>query len=327
MKNRGMAGLFGAVTERLEGATTMAGPAVYAIWAVVIGIVITLILLVADYFYPFLPFNPVSGPSALARAGKTFWTSVDTNAENLIVPASDSPTKGHQYSVSFHLAITDSRTPSPGVFRHILHRGTNPVGITAASAGTSGHANIQPEDLPQPGEPTYVHLRLPQIMNPGVFLDKYKNDIHVFIHTKGKEEGMEVLLLESATIEDLPMNTPMTIGIVCTGRTLELYVNCRLYNTLLLRGVPYLPKADNQWFGRYGVYPFTGIIKHLTLWAAPLGSSDYMQVCQGFPPSIPQAEMPTACSVSGGNRLTATATTTATATPAKNYLGFSATTE
>lgn len=281
-------------TERLEGAVAMAGPLTYAIWALVIGIAIAVILLVIDYFYPFLPMNPVTGPSAIARAGKTFWKSVESDTENLVVPADESPTKAaSQYSVSFQFAIGDSRTPSPGKFRHIVHRGSNPVGISASTAGSSGHANIQPSDLPQPGEPTYTDAGLPQIMNPGVFLDKYKNDIHIFIHTKGKEEGMEVLLLESTTIEDVPMNTPMTLGVVCTGRTLEVYLNCRLYSTMLLKGTPYLPKADNQWFGRYGAFPFTGLVKKLTLWGAPLGSSDYIQMCRGA--DINMSDMPQGC--------------------------------
>ena len=259
----------------------MAGPVTYAIWAVVIGIVIALILLTVDYFFPFLPMNPVGGPSAMARAGQTFWRSVNADTENLVVPESESPTKAPgQYSVSFQFAISDSRTPSPGKFRHIVHRGSNPVGISATTAGSTGHSNIQPEDIPTPGEPTYTALGLPQIMNPGVFLDKYKNDVHVFVHTKGKEDGMDVLFLESATVEDLPMNTPLSLGVVCNGKSLEIYVNCRLYSTTLLRGAPYLPKAENQWFGRYGAYPFTGLVKNLTLWSAPLGSSDYMQMCR-----------------------------------------------
>lgn len=290
-------GLFRMASERIGGAVAMAGPATYAIWAIIIGIVLALTLMSIDYFYPFLPLNPITGPSAMARAGKTFWKTVEADTENLMVPSDSSPTTSPgQYSVSFQFAISDSRTPSPGKFRHIVHRGSNPAGISVSKPGSSGHANIQPDDLPQPGEPTYTATGLPQIMNPGVFLDKYKNDVHIFIHTKGKEEGMDVLLLESTTVEDVPMNTPMNLGVVCNGRTLEVYLNCRLYSTMLLRGAPYLPKADNQWFGRYGAFPFTGLVKNLTLWAAPLGSSDYMQMCRGAGSSL--GDMPQSCSTS-----------------------------
>ena len=287
-------GLFGKLSERFDGATASAGKLMYAVWALVLGIFIAVILLVVDYFVPFLPFNPVSGPSAMARAGKTFWTTSQADTENLIVPASLSPTTlASQYAVSVQLAISDSRVPSPGKFRHILHRGSNPVGLSGTTAGSTGHASIQPSDLPQPGEPTYTAQGLPQVMNPGIFLDTYKNDIHVFVHTQGKEVSptansripgikpeINVLWLESLTIQDLPINTPITIGVVCTGKSLEVYVNCRLYSTMLLRGTPYLPAADNQWFGRYGAYPFLGLIKNLTLWPTTLGSSDYIAMCR-----------------------------------------------
>jgi len=287
-------GLFGKLSERFEGAATMAGPAIYAIWVIVIGLVIALVLLIIDYFYPFLPFNPVGGPSSLARASKTFWKSVQSDTENLVVPATDSPTvDSGSYTVSVQLAIADSRVLSDGKYRHILHRGSNPVGLTVTTAGPTGHSNIQPSDLPQPGEPTYNALGLPQVMNPGVFLDKYKNDIHIFIHTQGKEDGMQVMWLESLTIEDLPMASPLTLGIVCTGTALEVYVNCRLYSTIMLRGTPYLAKADNQWFGRYGAFPFTGIVKNLTLWSSPLGSSDYVLMCRQGGASI--GDLPESC--------------------------------
>lgn len=294
----GGGGLFGQLSERFEGAVASAGTLMYVMWAVVLGIVIAVVLLIVDYFVPFLPYNPVSGPSAIARAGQTFWKTSSADAENLVVPASLSPTTmPGQYSVSVQLAISDSRSPSVGKFRHILHRGSNPVGLSSTTAASTGHANIQASDLPQPGEPTYTAQGLPQIMNPGIFLDSYKNDIHIFVHTKGKEASpvsnrrpggripgaiseIEVLWLESMTIQDVPMNTPITIGVVCTGKSLEVYVNCRLYSTMLLRGIPYLPAADNQWFGRYGAFPFLGKIQNLTLWPSNLGSSDYIAMCR-----------------------------------------------
>ena len=73
-------------------------------------------------------------------------------------------------------------------------------------------------------------------MNPGLFLDAYKNDMHIFIHTQGTENNMSVLFLESLTVQDLPLNTPFTIGVVCNGSTLEVYLNCSLYSTMMLKG-------------------------------------------------------------------------------------------
>lgn len=280
------------------------GWAVTLIYAIVFGIVVSLILTTVDYFVPFLPFNPTGmGPSALARTGKTFWRTVQADTENLVVPATESPTSlASNWSASAQIIIADSRNPNPmsGAFRHILHRGSNPVGIGASSAGSTGQAGIQPTDLPAGAEPSYTEMGLPQIMNPGVFLDKYKNDIHIFIHTRGLEDGKHVLWLESTTIEDLPLNAPITLGLICNGKQLDLYINCRLYSSMLLKGTPYLPKAENQWFGRYGAFPFTGLVKNLTLWSSQLGSTDYIGVCRqgSFGTDLPTTtSCPTAASV------------------------------
>jgi hypothetical protein len=298
------AGLFqtlsGPFSDRVGGVgalNTKGGK--YLIYALAIGVIVAVVVVLADTVYPFLPINPVSGPSADARAGKTFWKSTEGTTENLIVPATASPTvQADVYSISVQLIIGDARAPSLGKFRHILHRGSNPCQLTVSQPGSSGHAGIRPSDLPPGTEQTYTDLGLPAIMNPGLFLDKYKNDLHVFVHTKGHENGKEVLWLESMTVEDLPLNTPMTLGVVCNGKAIEVYVNCRLYSTLLLKGRPYLPKAENQWYGRYCAFPFTGLVKNLQLWPTALGSSDYMIMCGRTPPSFDMADVPTSASCS-----------------------------
>ena len=263
----------------------------YSIYVLIIVIVISVVVLVIDNIFPFLPVNPISGPSAAARAGKTFWT---TEGENLIVPSSESPTvKAAPYTMSVQLMIGDSRTPSLGQFRHIVHRGSNPCGLTMPQApGPSGHSGIQMADIPD-SETTYKGTGLPSIMNPGLFLDKFRNDLHIFVHTKGKEGANEVLWLESITVNDLPLGEALTIGIVCTDQSLEVYVNCRLFSTLLLKGIPYLPPSLNQWFGRYCASPVSGLVKNLQLWDSALGSSDYIQMCRGA--SFSKNDLPTTC--------------------------------
>jgi hypothetical protein len=281
------------ITERSENASALMHTSgfKYVIYALCLGIAIATIIMVVDTFYPFLPVNPVSGPSAAARAGVTFWPA---NAENLVVPKSLSPTGvADSYTMSIQLMIGDSRSPNLGKYRHIVHRGSNPCGVTGTTAGPSGHAGIQLSDLPPGTDPQYALTGLPALMNPGLFLDKYKNDLHVFVHTKTVEGSLNVLLLESLTIEDLPLQTQLSVGIVCNGQTLEVYVNCKLYSTLLLKGTPYLPPADNQWFGRSCVFPMSGIVQNLTLWGSPLGSSDYMQMCRSG--SIDKTALPAVC--------------------------------
>ena len=310
-------GIMGWVTSRTPSpATALSSPIVkYGLYALFIIIAVGVILVTADFIWPFLPFSPTnSGPSAAARAGKTFWRISNDNEaqENLIVPAAESPvTIPDVYTLSVQVMIGDSRSPSLGMFRHILHRGSNPCGLTAPpTAGGTGQANIRLSDLPPGTEPSYMTMGLPQIMNPGLFLDAYKNDIHVFIHTVGTENGERVLWLESATISDLPLHKALNIGVVCNGKTVELYVGCRLYSTLLLRGSPHMPKSENNWYGRYCAFPLSGIVKNLQLWGTSLTSGDYMKMCRS--PDIDAGGLPSTCPTAGAAPQPASAPATTT---------------
>jgi len=261
------------------------------LYLLAIAVVVITVILIVDNFVPFLPASPFSGTSSQARSVKKFWKNSSVSSENMIVPASASPTvRADVYTMSVQFAIGDSRTPSLGQFRHILHRGNNPCSLSIGKEGPTGHVGIRTENLAKNTEKVYTDLGLPSVMNPGLFLDKYKNDMHVFIHTRGKENDIDILFLESMTVEDLPLNTPITIGVVCNGKNFEVYVNCRLYSTLLLKGTPYLPTAMNQWYGRYCAFPMYGVIQNLHLWDTALGSSDYMSMCRMMGPiDIPKA--------------------------------------
>jgi hypothetical protein len=277
-------GLFGGLTERLSGSemmNTLGGSSM--VMSIGIAVAVVVVVLIVDLYYPFLPINPVSGPSPVARQGKRFWTSVDgSNSENLIVPATQSPTTNpSNYTVSVEILLTDSRTPDLGMFRHILHRGANPCSLSVTTAGSTGHAGIQPSDLDPNTDPNYLKYGLPSIMNPGVFLDPYRNDIHIFVHTQGMQDGASALWLESMTISDIPLNTPLTLGIVCSGKQLEVYTNCKLYGTMILKGKPFMPSSANQWFGRYCAFPMAGTVQNLQLWGSALGISDYVSFCNG----------------------------------------------
>jgi hypothetical protein len=280
--------IYKGASERIN-TTALGQGAITTIYILLfVAIVLTVVILV-DNYYPFLPVNPLGGPSAQARDVRRFWTTATPSSENLIVPASDSPTvRADIYTVSVQLVIGDSRTPSLGQFRHILHRGANPCALTG-----TGPAGIKVADLPPNVEPVYKNTGLPSTMNPGLFLDKYKNDLHVFVHTRGKENSKEVLWLESLTVEDLPLNTPISIGVVGNGKNIEVYINCQLYSTLLLKGTPYLPKSDNQWFGRYCAFPVYGLVKNLQLWDTALNSDDYMKMCRSL--NIGSIDIPKAC--------------------------------
>jgi len=260
---------------RVLGPTTPTGA--FVMGALVVGIIVALVICIVDAIYPFLPSNPFGGPSAAARAGKLFWTSNNKDEENLVVPAKLSPTtSASMYSMSVQLTLDDTR--NVGMFRHILHRGSNmcDLPIDPTKAGSTGHAGIRPEDM-SGGTKT----GLPALMNPGIMLDRYKNDIHVFVHTKGQGADGQEIWLESITIVDMPIGTPITVGISCNGRALDVYLNCKLYSTLLLRGSPVKLSAEtSNWFGRCCAYPVTGTVRNLELWGDALGPSDYGKVCK-----------------------------------------------
>lgn len=301
--NTGAGPTFGGMLTRTvsDAAATINSPLVMrALYILIIGAIVATVVMVADSFWHFLPINPVSGPSAAARAGKKFWSGTLTDTENLLVAPGDSPTvMPDTYTMSINMVIGDTRTPSIGKFRHVVHRGSNPCGLVANASGPSGHAGIQLGDIPPTAGEQYTNLGLPTTMNPGLFLDRFKNDLHVFIHTRGTENGSQVIWLESATIADLPLNQPITIGVICNGKTVELYVNCKLYSTMILRGRPYLPTMDNMWFGRYCAFPMSGLIKDLQLWGDALSSSDYMAMCGSG--NFSGMDMPTSCSGSTSN--------------------------
>jgi hypothetical protein len=273
-------GLFGKLKERFSGADMMnIQGGTNILYVIGIAVAVAVIVLIVDLYYPFLPINPVSGPSPAARQGKRFWSE---GAENMIVPASESPTtNASEYTVSIEILLSDSRSPDIGKFRHILHRGANPCQLTVTTAGSTGHAGIQPSDLDPNTDPNYLSLGLPAVMNPGVFLDRYKNDIHIFVHTQGSQDGGTVMWLESMTIEDVPLNTPLTLGIICSGKQLEVYTNCKLYGTMILKGKPFLPSSANQWFGRYCAFPAAGTVQNLQLWGSALAVGDYVPFCNG----------------------------------------------
>jgi hypothetical protein len=116
----GEGGLFGKLSERFSGNKMLEeGPGKYGlkylIYVLAVTILIATIVIIVDQFFPFLPINPVGGPSAAARAGKVFWRTLDSNTENMIVPASDSPTKqAALYTMSVQMIIGDRPRRCPG---------------------------------------------------------------------------------------------------------------------------------------------------------------------------------------------------------------------
>jgi len=259
---------------------------IYVIYILIAAFCIGISIVLADIYYPFLPINPFGKLSTTARNGNKFWAPKQIgDGENLIVPEALSPTvRAGIYSMTVQIALSDSRTPSLGQFRHIIHRGSNPCNLSSITAGSSGHSGIQASDIPAS---SYTKSGLPDFMNPGVFLDQYTNDMHIFAHTVVTSPTSSSYILESTTVIDLPLAQIINLGIVCNQNTLEVYINCQLYTTLLLKGTPFMAKQNNTWFGRYCVSPFLGTVQNLTLWDDALPASDMIRVCRSASITLP----------------------------------------
>jgi hypothetical protein len=281
----------------------LASGGIYVIYVLIAAFCIGISIILADIYYPFLPMNPFGYLSTTARMGNKFWPATQKgDGENLIVPAALSPTvRAGIYSMTVQFALSDSRTPSLGKFRHIIHRGSNPCNLTSIMAGPSGHSGIQAGDVPTS---PYTHSGLPDFMNPGVFLDQFTNDMHIFAHTSVTNSSGVSYILESTTVVDLPLAQIINLGIVCNQNTLEVYINCQLYTTLLLKGTPFMATQNNAWFGRYCVTPFLGAVQNLILWDNALPSSDMIRVCRSASMKLPQS-----CASSTSSTVISNATT------------------
>jgi hypothetical protein len=148
------------------------------------------------------------------------------------------------YSFNMDLVLKETRTnDKSGLHRHIFHRGSDE------------YASSNPGRV------------LPRRMNPGVFLDPLTNDLLIFVDTLNGSEGYR----ESLRVADLPLSSPMHLGLVLNNRTLDVYINCRLEETKLLRGTP--KTVENRLFGVAGPSPAPVQLQNLYTWTYALGQA------------------------------------------------------
>ncbi len=191
---------------------------------------------------------------------------------NLMVPKGAVPGfKGTLYTINVDCLLLNTRNfkGTGGPWRHILHRGSNELELTtvggalkrtgcAAAANSSG-------DLPPSG--------LPKRMNPGIFLDPNTNDIVVFVDT---ERGGEIYH-ESVRISDIPMDIPFRIGVIVNEKLLEVYLNCKLEVSLVLKGRP--QSVEDVWYGLSGSAAAMAQLQNLYVWKRAVPSDQIGSVC------------------------------------------------
>ena len=115
---------------------------------VILALIIGVVVIVVDAFYPFIPVNPFGGISSDARQYQKTWPSSGQDLTYVANP----PIPSDSYSVSIQFAISDSRN-NPDKYKHIFHRGSA----------------LLPD------------VSLPATMNPGVFLNRNTNDVCVYV--------------------------------------------------------------------------------------------------------------------------------------------------
>lgn len=209
----------------------------------------------------------------LSLKSEVFWkpdTVINTlDPRNLRVTSDEwQPKTCEGLSLGAEIVIFNTRTAIPtSPYRHILHRGSsdldNYTGNVPGSApvGAGG-----------------VNDGLPSEMSPGIFIDRHTNDIIVYVDTEPEDSAYSFAFRESIRINDLPLNVPFYLHLVINSKVLEIYVNCRLAGTKVLKGKP--KNVQNEWFGRTGFATSQAIVQNLTLWDGPLNTFDLMNLCK-----------------------------------------------
>ena len=215
----------------------------------------------------------------------TFWAAGSLQNPkdpfNLRVTSDEFPmSKADVYAFSIEVLISNTRSDDPrGPYRHILHRGTSE--IVSYVPGSPGSAPKGQGDL---------NDGLPKEMNPGIFIDQFTNDLVIFVDSD-PIDGSDQAHRESLRITDIPIKRPFYLHFSVHDQIVEVFVNCRLAASLLLRGTP--RAVPNDWFGRVGFARSSAIIQNLKLWDIDLFAFEIMKLC-------PPINMPKDAAPNGG---------------------------
>jgi hypothetical protein len=207
---------------------------------------------------------------------KTFWLPAKMenplDPRNLRVTEDEwQPTVCDAITMGLEVVISNTRAPdSKSPYKLLVYRGSSDL-----------------QDF-QPNSPGSMPIGagglndgLPSEMSPGVFIDRFTNDIIVFIDTDPVDDIYKDInnsFRESIRINDLPLNVPFHLHLTLVGKVLEVFVNCRLAGTKLLHGKP--RSVPNEWYGRTGFAAAQAIIQNLTLWDGRLHTYHLMNMCK-----------------------------------------------
>jgi len=206
---------------------------------------------------------------------KTFWNPFTADnpidPRNLRVNQEEwQPKNCNAMTLGVEIVIFNSRAPSASSpYRHLLHRGSEDLVLFAPN--TPGSSPIGAGGLAD---------GLPSEMAPGIFIDRFTNDLIIYVDTDPVDpiySNVNHSFRESIRVNDLPLNIPFYLHLTLNGKVLEVYVNCRLAGTKLLHGMP--RGMPNEWYGRSGFATSQAIVQNLTLWDGALNTFDLMKLC------------------------------------------------
>jgi len=207
---------------------------------------------------------------------KTFWIPAKMenplDPRNLRVTEDEwQPTVCDALTMGIEVVISNTRAPDvASPYKHLVYRGSSD--LQDFKPNSPGSMPIGAGGL---------NDGLPSEMSPGVFIDRFTNDIIVFVDTDPVDniyKNVSHSFRESIRINDLPLNVPFYLHLTLVGKVLEVYVNCRLAGTKLLHGRP--RSVPNEWYGRTGFAAAQAIIQNLTLWDGRLHTYHLMNMCK-----------------------------------------------
>jgi len=208
---------------------------------------------VTDFVRRFIP-NLIPKSTSIYSASKRVWPTSGTTTKLTAYQSQFGTLQDVSYSFNMDLVLKETRTnDTSGLHRHIFHRGSDEY-----ASGTPPST-------------------LPRRMNPGVFLDPLTNDLLIFVDTLDGSNGYR----ESLRVADLPLGTAFRLGLVLNNRVLDVYINCRLEETKLLKGTP--RTVENRLYGIAGPSPAPAQLQNVYCWNTSLPSNDFTALCGTAP--------------------------------------------
>jgi len=191
------------------------------------------------------------------------------NPMNLRVTSTEWHSKNcDSVTLGVEMIIFNSRSSiSTNPYRHILHRG---------SADLFNYKGKKQGSLIESGG---IDDGLPSEMSPGIFIDRFTNDLIVFVDTDPIDNiysSVKKSFRESIRINDLPLNKAFYVHLVINNKVLEVYINCKLAGTKVLHGK--LKTVENEWYGRTG-FPAQAVVQNLNLWDGPVNTFELTKLC------------------------------------------------